>query len=480
MKFTVREHMPGLQGLRDGLATAAQFVIEGMRDPRIFTWARRAIRDAGLPVNAMPSAQVAAIYAAQRRDMAFVQDPYATELMQSAIVSLCLDPAGECSPGGDCDDNIIVTAAVMMSIGIPVRFLLRSYPRLNQLHLMLQYDADPYKGGQWTCFDATSPNGACFAGYDSEAVVDLEVGPMAERTPGQLLALGQPPPTTPSSSTPTTPAAQPAPLSPAQQSAWIVLLAQAKDRVDGSAAELRSSSQVLDAVRADLGMPAVDPTPATGEAAGVSPLAEYGQTFAWTAAAQNAQAKLLQTADFCSGVLGDALAGRRLLYWQEGDLYVGALSGDAYGVLMKPAPGSSTPVPTYIDLSSGATNGRIGFCVAPILVGIAIVSLSLAAAYAVSKLCDYLSSAHRDDAVQKVADAQQALVASGAQTPEQAQAFMRAAADLASAPPPGAASKGPSWTDLLAAGAVGLAVGVVAVVVGNRVLSGLRLMPAAA
>lgn len=469
MRFTIRDHKPGVEGLRDGLATAAMLIIEGAQDPRIIAWARRACRY--LPVNATPTMQAQAIYQAQREDMTFVQDPYATELMQSAIVSLCLDPAQECSPAGDCDDNVIVLGAALMSIGIPVRLLIREYPEIAQLHLMIQYDADIRKTGQWTCFDPSMPSGACAPGYSSEQTVSLEVGPMMEAQPAKLLTMGQPPAS--STTTPSTP------LPDAQQAAWTQLLAQAKAQLDDSAAKLRSAANILDAVRADLGMPVTDPEPAGGEAAGVSPITTYAGTFAWTVKAQAAQAKLLQTADFCSQVLADGLSGARPLYWQNGDLFVGALSGDPYGILMKLPAGGTTPVPTYVDTSSGASTGQVGFGIAPILIGLGVVALSIAAVFAVSKICDYLASAHRDDAMQKVADAQQALVAEGKQTPEQAQQFMKAAADLASAPPPTAAT-GPRWTDLLAAGAVGLAVGVVGVVVGGRVLSGFRLMPATA
>jgi hypothetical protein len=473
VRFTIGDHAPGPEGLLDGLRKAAAFIVSGARDPRVIAWARRAC--AGLPVTATPKVQAAAIYAAQRRDMTFVQDPYATELMQSAVVSLCLDPASECSPGGDCDDNVIVLGAALLSIGIPVRLLLREYPDIAQLHLLLQYDADPFKGGAWTCFDATTPTGACIAGYTTEQTVSLEVGPMMEGAP-KILTMGQPPASA-TSSTPSSTTTAPGAAMPADQSAaWVALLSQTKSQLDTSAAALRSAATMLDAVRSDLGMPALDPEPAGGEAAGVSPLTTYATTpgYAWTASAKAAQDKLLQTADFCSQVLADGLSGARPLYWQSGDLYVGALSGDPYAVVMKPsASGSGALVPTYVD-TSGASTGQVGFGLAPILLGLGIVALSLAAAYAVTKICDYLASAHRDDAVQKVASAQQALVASGQQTPEQATAFMKAAADLTSAPPPSAAT-GPKWTDYLAAGAVGLALGVVGAVVGNRVLSGMHL-----
>jgi hypothetical protein len=576
-----REFALGVPGLQEGLSSIAGLIADGMRDGRILTWARLAMWEASLPVNASPTEIALAIYRKQRADMVFAQDPICTELYMSAVKLLCLDPAGECIRGGDCDDNVIVLASALMSVGVPVRLLVRSYPRMDQLHLMIQYDADPMKRGNWTCFDATSPTGACFGGYDTEMVTSLEVVPMVEQQPPQLMILGRPPvrpkglfgmfgappaasvstvqltdgastiklapgtsleitlppgaqwngllvsggiavsgaatvgsaPTqgtnpaslvyngggasvtaswwapessaypllvvhsstitisdastsTSSSSSTTSTTTTTATLPQDQAAAWASLLTEAKTRLDASLVRLNSYTNQLVAVREDLGMPSVDPPPPTGETpttgAGLSPLDIYGtQGYAWTSDAQSAQAKLVQTGSFLSGVLGDALAGTRALYWNNGDLFVGSLAGDPYGVLLKPLGGAGSPVfPSYVDVQSGNTTGQVGFGLGPILIGIGIVVASLAAVYAVVKIVDYLASAHRDDAVGKIAAAQQQLVAEGKQTPEQAAAFMKASADLVSAPP-ASASSGISVGWLVAAAVGGALAGVV-------------------
>lgn len=465
MTLIVRDYPPGAQGLAEGLRTVGELVAQGMRARPILVWARRAMWEAGLPVNASPSSIAAAIYRKQREDMIFAQDPYGTELMMSAVKLLCLDPEGECIRGGDCDDNVIVLASALMSVGIPVRLIIRRYPKMGQLHLMIEYDADPRKGGAWTCMDATSPDGACFAGYSAEVVASLEVGPMVvEQSPAQLLILGQPPlmgAAAPSA------AAQTSALSDEQSAVWLRAVSEAKAKLDASIQGLLTATGQLDAVRSDLGMPQYDVAPA-GEALGPSPVQDYAHDFLWTSRAQSAQAKLVQSAMFASGALGEAIAGTRLLYWKDGDVFVGALDGDPYGILMKPAPGGGLAA-DYVDLSTGATTGQVGFGIAPIIVGaIAVVVLSIASAFAVTKLCDYLAGAHRDDAMGKVAAAQQALVASGQQTPEQARQFMAAAADMASAPGPNT-PRGMGWGELLAAGAVGALTGVVAAVVAPRI-----------
>lgn len=450
------------EDLPKGLRACGRLIAEGMRDERIFTWARRAMWEAGLPVTARPPQIVAAIYTKQREDMVFAQDPYCTELMMRAVELLCLDPNGHCIRGGDCDDNVIVLGSALMSVGIPVRLLVRNYPKIDQLHLMLEYDRDPRKQGQWTCFDATSPDGACFSGHSHELVTHLEVGPMIRDEAVQLLTFGQPPTfgAPPSSSTTDT-------LPADQADAWASLLAQAKAAMDHKLGVLEEATTLLTNVRTDLGMPAVDASASNSDtpSSTTSPLQAYAGSGQWTKDAQNAQAKLVQTGQFLSGVLGDALSGARPLYWQAGDLYVGALDGDAYGVLMKPVssdPGAAL-APQYVDLSTGNPTGQVGFGIAPIVIGIGIVAVSLAAVWAVTKIVDYLASAHRDDAMQKVAAGQQALVAEGKQTPEQAQAFMRAATDLVSAPPPGAKGEGFSLGEVLAFAFGGALLGVVGV-----------------
>jgi len=456
-------HPVGIPGLELGLRNVARFILQGMRDPLMIAWTRKAKEESGLPRGAPPSAIAQALYQRQKSEMAFVSDPVATELMMSAVELLCLNPDGYCIKGGDCANQVIVMGSALMCSGIPVQLVLRQYPQLDELHLMLRFDSDVQRRGQWACFDPSNNTGVCESGYDVQIIA--EVSDMANAEPGRIITIGRPrrmgqPPTSSSSSTGS------ASLTPAQQGAWLVLLAQTQAKIAASAANLRAAAATLNLVRADLGLPAADPVGITtgGEseaapgAPASSPLQAYVTSYQWTSDAQTAEGNLLQTADFLAGVLGDGVAGTRMLYWNAGDLYVTSQPGDPYGVLMKPDPTTGALVPQYVDLTSNAPSGRIG--IAPILIGLAIFAASIAAAYAVSKICDYLAEAHRDDAMQHVATEQQALVAAGAQTPQQAAAFMRAAGDLASAPPPGAApSTSSSLWPMVTAGALGIAAG---------------------
>jgi hypothetical protein len=92
----------------------------------------------------------------------------------------------------------------------------------------------------------------------------------------------------------------------------------------------------------------------------------------------------------------------------------------------------------YVD-NNNQPAGTIG--ILPIILGIAAVAVvSVAAAYAIAKYCDYLAAAHHDDAMKKISDNQTALIAAGKETPEQAVAQTAALTDLAKAAPPPAPS----------------------------------------
>ena len=214
------------------------------------------------------------------------------------------------------------------------------------------------------------------------------------------------------------------------------------------------------AVRVDLGLPAIDALP-TGENAppqGTSNLNYYTQTGLWTAAAANDQSKLLAAADFISSCLTDGLSGARPLAFDGGDVLVGTLPGDPYRVLMQTPAGGSGPVPTVLD-AQGNVQGTLGLI--QFLVGAGVVAVvSLAVAYAVGKLCDYLAQKHHDESLNAISDNQTKLIASGAETPEQAAAQTQAMTDLAKAT---ALPKAPlfgDWGGLAIAAVGGVALGV--------------------
>jgi hypothetical protein len=245
----------------------------------------------------------------------------------------------------------------------------------------------------------------------------------------------------------------------------LLQITNTKAELDASATRLRNRAAAFTKVRADLGLPANDPS--LGEGA-VSPLAQYATGHAWTPEAQAAESKLLQTATFMSSVLADGMAGRRPMYFlqtgqiggiPQNDIGFGSLPGDSFGLLMLPDANGNI-VPTYVDPATDQPTGTIGL--APIILGLAIVAgivLTVGTTLAVIKIMDYMASAHRDDMLGKVADQQAQLVQSGQQTPAQASQFMHAMTDFAAATAPPAPE---SLASKLATPAVAAVLGILA------------------
>jgi len=419
-----RPHPRGMRGVREGAAEVAARIARDARNTLMITWARRAIAEANLPGvrgAPVPDQLVGALFQRLKSETAFVKDPVNTELMMSATQLLCLDPRGYCVRAGDCDDMLIALGAAVATLGIPVWIRVRRYRGQSQAHITLLYDSAPRLGGPIKCVDPSTDSGACSeAPYVEEVVMEVDMGQHDEAA-GTFIGIGDPPPPE---------------LPPDQTSAWITQIQNAKAALDASRARLVAAAAQFAKVRADLGLP--DHDPSLGENASTSALADYLRTQQWTPEAAAAESKLLATATFLSTVLSDGLAGQRAMYWKDADIAFASKAGDAYGVMLVTDANGNKRL-SYVDPQTGAPTGTIG--IAPILIGLAIVGsivVTVAAVWAVSKVVDYMTSAHRDDMLGKVAEQQQSLVDQGKSTPAQAAAFMRAMGDLAAAtaPPP--------------------------------------------
>lgn len=85
-----------------------------------------------------------------RENIAYVRDPFHVERLSDPMVILR-------EGSGDCDDHVILAGSMLMSIGVPVRFvtiaLNPAEPDVHT-HIILQY-LD--QSGQWQPFDSTEP-----------------------------------------------------------------------------------------------------------------------------------------------------------------------------------------------------------------------------------------------------------------------------------------------------------------------------------
>jgi hypothetical protein len=455
----VSPHPLGRQGLRRSADEVAAQSRRDYRKWRVIQWARQAIADANLPDprgRPNPDHQIAALFAALKKKTTFIKDPHNTECVGSTESILCLDPHGACLKGGDCDDMLVALGATAMAIGIPVRLVVKRYRGQKQAHIVLEYDSAPGPQTVWKCIDPSTESGTCSdKPVEEQFVTEVD---MPNEAP-VFIGIGEP---HHDQREPSTLGDAPSPMSNAESQGWVTLLQNVQGELDRARARLASNAQAYANVRADLGFPQYDTAP-SGEAGpqpGTSPLAYYTSTVSsgsptWTSDAAAQEQKLLSTAAFLSSALADGLSGARALYFNQGDLYVEAKPGDPYRVLMNPNA-QGVPVPTYFDNNSNPT-GTVGFL--PIVIGAVIAVVSLAAAYAVSKYCDFLASAHHDDALSKVSDNQTQLIAAGKETPDQANAQIKALQDLSavSAPPANTSSSIENIAKYIAIGIVAIA-----------------------
>lgn len=458
-----RPHPAGMPGVRLSAQEVATRIGRDMRDPAILKWSRRTIAEANLPGprgRPEPTPIVEALFAAIKKIVAFVKDPLGTELMVASRHLLCLDEF--CVRAGDCDDQLIVLGACTMSLGIPVRLRIRRYAGQDQAHITMLYDSNRKLGGPWICIDPSTDSGVCSsAPYAEEFTIDVNPGD------GELMfiGIGNPPDDAIDYGAPDGDRdgdgdlGQDATALPADQAAaWVEQVRVCRHSLARSTAELRAMSAGYAQVRADLGQPQYDA--ASESTAGASPLNAYTTSLAWTADAATAEQKLLSAADFIVSCLDGGISGARPLSFDptSGDVLVGTLAGDPYRILLQTPAGAAGPVPTILD-AQGTVQGTLGLI--DLLVGAAIVAVvTIATAYAVGKLCDYLAQRHHDDAMTRISDNQTQLIASGKETPEQAAAQTSAMTDLAKASIVPSSSLLSGFTGLGIAAAIGIALGI--------------------
>jgi transglutaminase-like putative cysteine protease len=122
----VRPHPPGGKGARLSLKETADRAWKARMSPRLRAWTMKQLADAGVSTGGRRE-KAKAILEAFRKKVPYVADPVMGEFMATPDQTLCLDEGGLCFIGGDCDDQAIVLAASMMSIGIPAMIVGASY-----------------------------------------------------------------------------------------------------------------------------------------------------------------------------------------------------------------------------------------------------------------------------------------------------------------------------------------------------------------
>jgi len=116
--LTIHPQRNGVAGIEDTLALMVALVNKRYLDPLIRTFAVKLTEHCPAMDK---TCQQASILAGVKRHMRYVRDPVGVEALYDPLQVVQAIRNGV-QPYGDCDDFSIVIAALLKSIGIPVRF----------------------------------------------------------------------------------------------------------------------------------------------------------------------------------------------------------------------------------------------------------------------------------------------------------------------------------------------------------------------
>ncbi|MCH8567610.1 MAG: transglutaminase-like domain-containing protein [Balneolales bacterium] len=133
-----------------------------VRDIAIFITQQVQADETGHPDRRNYQALAETVYNFIRREIQYVRDPFRTERIADAITILK-------QRAGDCDDQVVLGASLLASLGVPVRFVtIATNPAMprDYTHIYFEYNYN----GEWLPFDTTID---AQAGYLPEWVNDL-------------------------------------------------------------------------------------------------------------------------------------------------------------------------------------------------------------------------------------------------------------------------------------------------------------------
>lgn len=150
----VRVHPAGRKGAKLSLKEVAERAWKARMSPRLRAWVTQQLDKAGASRSGRRM-QGQAVLDALRVKVPYIADPVMGEFMATPDQTLCLDEGGLCIVGGDCDDQSIVLAAAMLSIGIPAMIIGSSHrePHDTPTHVFMAFEDEL---GDWVKMDGTT------------------------------------------------------------------------------------------------------------------------------------------------------------------------------------------------------------------------------------------------------------------------------------------------------------------------------------
>jgi len=145
----------GMAGTEKTLATMRELVNRGKVNPAI---RQAATTVAFLQPEKDHRAEAEAIFNEVRDGIRYMRDVHGVETLQEPQITLAVRY-------GDCDDQTVLLASMLESVGIATRFVVAGYRDQNYEHVYLQAWL-----GEWVNMDATEPHGMGFAPPDPTVI----------------------------------------------------------------------------------------------------------------------------------------------------------------------------------------------------------------------------------------------------------------------------------------------------------------------
>lgn len=155
------DHPVGEAGVRYSLEKVAELVKraqEAFRSPEIRQLALQILDDAkkaGAGIDNDEERAKAILYWVQENRI-WAPDPVGTEMMTGAHLTACVNPNAPCFRGGDCDDLVILTASLLLAVGIYACIVGHAYRSDRQIVHVL---AAAWCKGKWHYCDPSKPQG---------------------------------------------------------------------------------------------------------------------------------------------------------------------------------------------------------------------------------------------------------------------------------------------------------------------------------
>ncbi len=125
------------------MAAMWKMIADGGSRLAVYTMARHLIQ--GLPQKAIRQ-EASALFDFVQNQIRYVRDPHQVEALQTPAATLQLK-------SGDCDDKTILLAALLLSIGIPVKLIVGGWEKGRYTHVWLRAQIRV----NWIPMDPTEP-----------------------------------------------------------------------------------------------------------------------------------------------------------------------------------------------------------------------------------------------------------------------------------------------------------------------------------